>query len=132
MSKKKKINKGSFYYSYWGEPHPAQIYEVDKKYKTYKSIRFGTTKRKHMTEIRPIQRGIKKSFVKNRPFIGVRSDYGDRELLGLSIDSRDKDTIEKIKSNNPEVSKRAKARYKKMPSAPNEVKDGDLYNKWDY
>ena len=64
MSKKKKINKGSFYYSYWGEPHPAQIYEVDKKYKTYKSIRFGTTKRKHMTEIRPIQKGIKKSYVK--------------------------------------------------------------------
>ena len=107
-----KITIGKFYMVYAGPPHPAYVYEIDKRHKTFKSIKFGTTKAKHMTEIHPLQEGCEKQFVHNRPFEGVRSDYGDKELLGLQIDKRDYDIIEKIKTREATKSKRAKMRYK--------------------
>ena len=115
MSKKNnktmiEINK--FYMVYSGPPHPAFVYEIDKKHKTIKSIKFGTTKAKHMTELHPLQSNIIKQYVHNRPFEGVRSDYGDKELIGLSINELDYHIIEEIKKKEPNRSKRAKLRYK--------------------
>ncbi len=117
MAKKKtKLEIGKFYYIFGGKPHPAQIYEIDKKYKTYKSIKTGTTKRSDMTPIKPIQNGYEKSFVHKRPVEGVRSDYGDRELVGLAFDPSDESTINTIKQRKPKRTKKAKLRYKeKMP-----------------
>ena len=107
-----KIEEGKFYMAYGGTPHPAFVFEIDKKHKTFKSIKFGTTKAKHMTEIRPLQQDGSRQFVHNRPFEGVRSDYGDKELLGLIIDASDLDIIEQIKKKEPLKSKRARNRYK--------------------
>lgn len=113
MSKKKtRLEVGKFYYIYGGKPHPAQIYEFDKKHKTYKSIKVGTTKRKDMIPIKPIQKGYSESFVHNRPFEGVRSDYGDNELTGLKFHLFDSSTIEAIKKRKTHKTKKAKARYK--------------------
>lgn len=109
MAKKNrcKLENGKFYDSYGGESHPALIFEKTNK-NTYKSIKFGTTKNKHMTKIKPIQKGYEKSYVLNRPFEGTRKDYGDRELLGLSIHKKDVDLIEEIKKRPSHKSKRAK------------------------
>ena len=109
---KVKLIIGNFYMAYGGHQHPAQIIAFDEKHKTFISIKFGTTQGKHMIEIHPIQVGINKSFVHARPFEGTRNDYGDRELVGLSIDERDNIIIEVIKTREPTKSKRAKERYK--------------------
>lgn len=107
-----KIEIGKFFMAYGGVPHPAYIFEIDKKHKTIKSIKFGTTKAKHMSQIHPLQKNNSSQFVHNRPFEGVRSDYGDKELLGLEIDPRDLEVIEKIKKKESMKSKRAKVRFK--------------------
>ena len=113
MAKRKcKLEIGKFYYVYGGTMHPALIFEYDEKHKTYKSIKFGTTKRKHMTEIIPIQEGIDQSFVVNRPIEGVRDDYGNEELLGLKINEQNLAFIEEIKTKESIKTKRAKQRYK--------------------
>ena len=65
-----------------------------------------------MISIKPIQKGISKSYIKNRPFEGTTKDYGNRELLGLEFNSDDKDVIEEIKKRRPRLTKRAKLRYK--------------------
>ena len=111
MSKKINLEVGKFYMSYGGSAHPALIYEKTCL-GTYKSIKFGTTKRKHMTEINPIQKGYEKSFVQNRPFEGTRADFGDKELEGLQIQSEDIPLIEEIKKKESRKTKRASSRYK--------------------
>jgi len=113
MKKKKKLKINCFYKAYGGPAHPAQIFAFDKKHKTYISIKFGTSKGNHMTEIHPIQSGYLRAFVHNRPFEGTVDDYDDKELLGLCIDFRDFEIIEIIKHKKPNRSRRAKQRYKK-------------------
>lgn len=110
--KKQKLEKGKFYHIYGGKPHPAQIYEKDKKHGTYKAIKTGTTKRKGMIEIKPIQPG-KQSFVHNRPYEGTRRDFSNRELLGMKFDSSDFDKIEAIKKRRAILTRSAKKKYKK-------------------
>ena len=113
MAKRKcKLIGGKFYMACGGHKHPAHIFAYDSKHKTYVSIKFGTTRGRHMIEIHPIQKNVAKSYVHSRPFEGTRNDYGDREMQGLSIDERDIAIIEIIKGRKPTQSKRAKLRYK--------------------
>ena len=112
MKKKTKIIIGRFYLIYGGIPHPSQVFMYDSKHKTYLSIKFGTTKGKHMVRIHPIKKGYKQAFVHKRPFEGTRSDYGDRELVGMSVNEKDMATIESIKKEKQKQSKNAKKRYK--------------------
>ena len=65
-----------------------------------------------MTEINPIQKGYKKSFVQNRPFEGTRTDFGNKELEGLQIQSEDIPLIEEIKKKESRKTKRASLRFK--------------------
>ena len=113
MKKKNELVIGRFYKVYGGPSHPSLVYFYDKNHKTYLSLRFGTSKGRHMTEIHPIQIGYQNSYIHNRPFEGTRDDYGDKELQGLSIDSRDLNVIETVKSKKPERSKRARKRHGK-------------------
>lgn len=113
MSRRKtKLVVGKFYYAYGGNAHPAQIYEKTTK-GTYKSIKTGTTKRKDMLEIRPIQKGYKKGFIHKRPFEGTRQDYGDKELIGLAFDPTDSAKIEEVKKRKSNLTRSAKKAYKK-------------------
>ena len=117
MSKKKsKLEINKFYNFYGGKTHPSLVFETTKR-KTYKSFKFGTTKGKHMTEIKPIQEGYEKSYVNNRPVEGTRDDYGN-ELLGLSIDSTDQKLLEEIKKRPTHKTKRAKRRYNNKQKKP--------------
>ena len=112
MKNKSRLKIGSFYKAYGGPAHPSLVYFYDKNHKTYLSIKFGTSKSRHMTEIHPIQNGCDKGFVRNRPFEGTRNDYGE-ELFGLSVNPKDLNIIEIIKTKKPDRSKRARQRYKK-------------------
>ena len=102
--------------SYGGNQHPAQVFEKTP-YGTYKSIKTGTTNNTDMIPIKPIQKGIDCSYIKNRPFEGCRSDYGNHELVGLAFNPIDTPIIEEVKKRRPRLSKRAKEKYKKMPSS---------------
>ena len=118
MSKRKtKIETGKFYLSYGGNPHPAKVYQKTNV-GTYKAIKTGTTPGKNMIEIKPIQKGLKASYINNRPFEGTRHDYGDRELLGLEFNRCDEQIIEKVKTRKSRLTKRAKCAYeRKKPSS---------------
>ena len=112
MKHKTKLIIGKFYLIFVGRPHPSIIYLYDSKHKTYLSIKFGTSRGKHMTAVHPIQKDGKEQYVNNRPFEGTRSDYGDKELVDLKIDERDSTVIEEIKKKKPLRTKKAKKRYK--------------------
>ena len=109
---KTKLIIGRFYLVFNGPPHPSLVYKYDSKHKVYLSIKFGTSKGRHMTRIHPIQIGGNEQFVHNRPIEGTREDYGDKELAGLVVDARDIPIIEDIKNRQPLKTKRAKCRYK--------------------
>ena len=114
MKKKNKLVIGKFYLIYGGSPHPAQIFMIDTKHKTFLSIKFGTTQGKHMVRIHPIQKGRgNEQYAHKRPFEGVRSDYSDKEMLGFAVDDKDYQIIEEIKKRNPMKTSKAKKRYKK-------------------
>ena len=115
--KRRKIELNRFYKLYGGRTHPSLVYEKTKL-KTYKSIKFGTSKTKHTSEIKPIQKGYEKSFVNNRPTEGTQKDYGN-ELSGLSIDTSDLAKIEEIKKRPTRKTKRAKKRYEQQKKPPN-------------
>ena len=118
MSKKKnKLCIGRFYQLFNGPAHPSKIYFYDKKHKTYLSIKFGTTKGKHMSRIQSLEKGkTNEQYVLNRPIEGVRSDYGDKQLKGLEINEMDFELVERIKLKKPQKTRKASLRYKKMPS----------------
>ena len=114
--KKKKIIVGMFYHFYNGPAHPAMVYENVKKYGTYRAIKTGTTKRKDMIKIKPIQSG-KETFVHLRPVEGTRRDFGERELKDLSFNADDQEIIDEIKKRKPKLTKSAKKKRQiKMPS----------------
>ena len=114
MSKRRnKLEINKFYYSYGGNQHPSLIFKYNEKHKTYLSLKFGTTKGRHMTEIHPLKDDSIIQYVHNRPFEGTRSDYGDIELIGFSVNPLDKPILDEIKKKQPTRSKNAKARYEK-------------------
>ena len=114
MSKKRnKLEINKFYYSYGGNQHPSLIFEYDSIHKTYKALKFGTTKGRHMTEIHPLKDTQVQQYVHNRPFEGVRSDFGDQELIGFAINDLDAKLLDEIKKKEPIRSKKSKQRYQK-------------------
>jgi hypothetical protein len=118
MSKKKtKIEIDKFYNFYGGKSHPSLVYEKTNR-KTYKALKFGTTRGKHMTEIKPIQKGYEKSYVQNRPVEGTRDDYGNK-LEGLSVDPLNQGFLNEIKKRPTHKTKRAKRRYENQKKPPN-------------
>ena len=71
-----------------------------------------------MTEMHSIQIGYRNSYVHNRPFEGTKGDYGDKELLGLSTDTRDSLILESIKTKNQNVpEKLVRGMANKKPSS---------------
>ena len=100
MSKKRKIQlkRGKFYASYPNGGHPALIYKKNKRKNRYDAVVFGTTPGHHRKELNvPISNNVNRSVVQTRPIRGVRSDFGNKELVGLKVDKSDKSSIEVIK-----------------------------------
>ena len=116
MSKRKtKIIINNFYIAYGGPAHPAFIY-FKTNYGTYLAIKTGTTGGKDYLEIKPTQKGIKRSFINKRPFEGTRKDFGEKILDGLSFNILDWETIELVKKKKSRPTKSAK-KAKKIPSS---------------
>ena len=114
MSKRKnKLEINKFYYIFAGKMHPALIFKIDKNHKTYISIKFGTTKNRHMIRVHPLNDSVKEQYAQNRPLEGTRGDYSNNELLGFKTDERDKPIIEMIKRRKPRRTKKAKMHYEK-------------------
>ena len=61
-----------------------------------------------MIEIKPIQYGITKSYIHNRPFEGIRNDFGNRELFGLSFDKNDSRIINDVMHRKTRLTSSAK------------------------
>ncbi len=103
MSKKikynKQLKKGKFY-SVKG--HPGMIYKKNDKKNMYFAVVTGTTRRKHMTQLKhPTEKGVDKSYVHNRPVLGRRSNFGSKELKGMRFHKDDRETIRTIKRRKP-------------------------------
>lgn len=111
--RKNKLDIGKFYYIFGGSPHPCYIFKYDVVHKTFISVKFGTTRTRHMTKIHSLTDDNKDQFVHNRPFEGTIKDYGKKEIKGLSINKNDLETIKNIMKQNPIQTKNAKKRYKK-------------------
>ena len=115
MSRKRreKIRRGKFYIYYPNGCHPSLVFRKNKRKNTYDAIIFGTTPGHHRTRLNhPISPRVESSVVRTRPIRGVRSDFGDRELVGFLIDKADKIRIEIIKRKKPEESSKYK-KYKR-------------------
>lgn len=116
MSKRKKVKllRGKFYIVYVSGNHPSLIFKKSRKKNRYDAVVFGTTGGHHRTALQhPISPNVKQSVIHNRPIRGTRKDFGDKELLGLSIAKVDKPLIKNIKRKKPLETKSYKNRYKK-------------------
>lgn len=112
MSKKKIVNKylekGRFYLVHDGSKsgHPALIFWKNDNRNLYLSIKTGTTYNKELIPIHyPTSKGIKRSYVNKKPFLGKRKDYFDKPLLDLKFNKIDRFILLKVSLNNPKYSK---------------------------
>ena len=103
MSKKKIYNKhlekGRFYVV---NKHPGLIVFKNDSKNIYIAVVTGTTKHKHQTKLHhPTEKGVKASFVNNRPVQGKRKHFGSHELVGMRIHSKDRIIIKIISRRKP-------------------------------
>ena len=120
MSRKRKTKlfKGKFYASYPNGGHPALIYRKNKKKNLYDAVIFGTTPGHHRIELsEPISKSISRSVIHTRPIRGTRSDFGDKELIGLIISKTDKPKIMVVKRKKPQETKKYKEYKQKKRQA---------------
>ena len=103
MSKKviynKHLEKGRFYSVL---KHPGLIVFKNDKKNIYVAIITGTSQKRHQTRLKhPTEKGIKQSFVNNRPVQGKRKHFSSKELVGMKIHSEDRIIIKIIKRRKP-------------------------------
>ena len=109
-----KIRRGKFYIYYPNGSHPSLIFSKNKRKNRYDAIVFGTTPGRHRIKLdHPMSPNVEMSVVQTRPVRGVRSDFGDKEVIGLYINKDDKIKIEIIKRRKPKKS----AKYKKQQNS---------------
>lgn len=108
--KKIKLLKGKYYSIYvTGGSHPALVFKKNKRRNKYYVVVFDSSKGRHRTKLKhPTSKNIKESFVQNRPYLGVKKDFGNHELLGINVNKEDKPTIEIVKRRKPKETKRYK------------------------
>ena len=119
MSKKKIVNKrllkGKFYVVHDGSAsgHPGMIYWKQDKKNLYLVIVTGTSYTKDLIKlIHPTDKNVKQSFIKKKPFLGKRKDFGSKEMKGMKFHKIDKKRVIR------EVSK-------KEPTYSNSIKRND-------
>lgn len=104
MSKKKgkiKLIEGRFYNVRDGSTkgHPGKVFKADYNNGEYDSVVTGTTRKSGMIPINPTSKGVKKSYIKKRPFRGTRNDYGNEELKNIKFDLDAEKKAEAVKNN---------------------------------
>ena len=107
MSRKKlfnkHLNKGRFYSV---NRHPGLIVFKNDQKNIYIAVITGTSQKRHQTKLKyPTEKGIKTSFVNNRPVQGKRKHFGSKELIGMRIHPDDRIIIKIIKRRKPIILK---------------------------
>lgn len=113
----KKIEKGKFYYLHDGSKtgHPCFVIEADELNNRYLVIRFDSDKVgeipkykrgvRHITKLNfPTDKGVVNSYVKNRPMLCKRKDFGDIDLSFMKINQKDKNIIDDVLKRKYELS----------------------------
>lgn len=115
MSRKRiRLLKGKIYHLYTvGGPHPSLIFKKNKKKNRYYAIVFDTSSGRHRTKLKyTTEPHIKQSFVQNRPVLGVRRDFGNRELVNIKINREDKIIIKIVSKRKPRLTSEYKKSHK--------------------
>lgn len=96
----KKIKKGKFYSVL---KHPGFIVSADDRNNRYLAVMTGTSDNtRHKVQLKhPIEPGIKRSYVQNRPYLGKRKHFGSHELVGLRFHPDDMPLVEEISKKPP-------------------------------
>lgn len=120
---KKIIKKGKFYHIHEGSPtgHPGMIYWKSDKKNLYLALSTDTSPGSHRSEIIPISKETKRSFVQNRPILAKRKDIGG-ERTCLKFAKANKSILKVISKHDyretPSI-RRADRRYiKKLKKKP--------------
>ena len=104
MSKNKKIfqkhlEKGRFYAV---NKHPGLIVFKNDNKNIYLAVVTGTSRNRHQIRLKhPTEKGVKVSYVYNRPVQGKRKHFGSHELIGMRIHSDDRLIIRFISKRKP-------------------------------
>ena len=103
MSKKvlynKHLKKGKFYAV---NGHPGLIINKNDKKNRYLAVVTGTSQGRHKTKLQhPTEKGIKNSYINNRPVLGKRKNFGSKELNGMKIYKSDKSLVKVISKRKP-------------------------------
>lgn len=130
MSKKeiysKHLKKGKFYLTYDGSKtgHPGMIYWKNDKKNLYLALTTDTSEGNHRIRLStPTDNRVKKSYIKTRPFLGKRKDFGSKELIGMRFSKYDKKkTIRHISVQEPRysvnISRNDKRYFKRLRKKP--------------
>jgi len=127
MSKKRKRNKrpistirleiDNFYNVHDGSRygHPGKITNADYLRDEYKSVLTETknANNKNIPLHHPTDERVKQSFIKPRPFLGSRSDYGDKHYQDMAFHPEDELIVKIVNNRKPILGKWLKKRYKK-------------------
>ena len=116
MSKKKcKLLKGRFYFIYTtGGQHPSLIFKKNRRKNKYYAVVLGTSGGRHRTQLKhPTSPTIAQSYVQNRPLLGIRKDFGTRELMNIKIHRDDKIIIKIVEHREPKLTNEYKKKHKK-------------------
>ena len=128
MSKKHKRNrkpktttilkKDKFYNVHDGSEkgHPGIITDADYSKDEYRSV-ITETSNPHNENIRlshPTDSKVEKSYIKPKPFLGIREDYGNKEYPDMEIHEDDLEKVKLVDKRKPTLGKWFKK--KKKPS----------------
>ena len=76
--------------------------EKNDKKNTYKAVVTGTSFGRHKTKLsHSTEKGIKASYINNRPVVGRRKHFGSKELKGMKIHKEDKALVKVISRKKP-------------------------------
>ena len=130
MGKKRKNNRkpkpttilevDSFYNVHDGSTkgHPGIITKANYRDNEYQSVVTETSNNKgdNIPLIHPTDNRVEKSFIKPRPFLGAREDYGNKKYVDMRIHPDDQDKVNTVNKRKPTLGKWLKNKQKKNPS----------------
>ena len=131
MSKKRKNNrkpkvnipleKNKFYNVHDGSKkgHPGIITETNYQEDEYQAVVTETsnTKGNNIRLRHPTDNRVEKSYIKPKPFLGSREDYGNKTYEDMQIHPDDRAKVDNVNAKEPTIGKWLKTkRQKKNPS----------------
>ena len=120
----KRIHKGKFYHFHDGSKtgHPGMVYWKSDRKNLYLAVTTDSEDGTHRTPLKyPIEKGVKKSFVKNRPLLAKRKNVGS-EYKTLKFHKDDKAIIKIVSRRDfrdtPDIRRKDRRFIKKLFKKP--------------